>query len=241
VPYAGPNQLRVAVIGDSLGDNIGEGLISWARPRSDVVVYNLAMPGCPLALGGDRRFSPGLPFPVKHSCEWVGDSSSKRRKAFDTFAPQLVVVLDGVNELFDRRLRDWGEWRAPGEPHFDQWLTQGYSALLPTFGGADVLMVNTPCADWKRNRVFENVTDMDGRISAVNADQGRVDGITTADLRQRICPGGRYSDNVEGDPDGRPDGLHLSSRASAALARNWLGPLVLVTAGRPAGILGQTP
>ena len=237
VPAAGPQQLRVAVIGDSLADNLAGGLIAWAQERSDVVVYDLALPGCPLSLGGERRFSTERPFPVKRSCGWWSDWSSERRQAFNQFAPQVVVVEDGVNELFDRRLPDWPQWRAPGDPPFDEWLTQQYSDALANLGEAEVLMVNTPCADWQRYGTFADVNDMDGRITAVNGDQQRVTGISQADLRQRICPGGRYSDDVEGDPNGRPDGLHLSAQASYALARNWLGPLVLVT-GKPAGLLG---
>jgi hypothetical protein len=101
-------------------------------------------------------------------------------------------------------------------------------------------MVNTPCADWQRYGAFADIPDIEGRVAAVNQDQSSVVGIRTADLRNRICPGGRYSDNVEGDPNGRPDGLHLSDRAAFALARNWLGPLVLVTS-KPSGIIGPTP
>jgi hypothetical protein len=54
--------------------------------------------------------------------------------------------------------------------------------------------------------------------------------VTHADLFQRVCPTGRYQNDVEGIPDGRPDGFHFTPEASAALARNWLGPLVLDTA-----------
>jgi hypothetical protein len=61
-----------------------------------------------------------------------------------------------------------------------------------------------------------------------------VTGAQLADLHQRLCPGGRYQDEVEGVPDGRPDGFHLSDEAATALARNWLGPLVL-DAGRQPG------
>jgi peptidoglycan/LPS O-acetylase OafA/YrhL len=240
MPAAGPNQLRVAVIGDSLGDNLGGGLSRWAHTRSDVVVYDLAIPGCPLGIGGERRFSAGRPFPVAKACRWWTDSSSKWRHAFDAFAPQVVVMEDGVNELLDRRLASWSDWHFAGEPQFDQWLTEQYGKLIDTFGGAQVLMVNTPCADWQRYGAFADVPDIDGRIAAVNSDQSSVVGIRTADLRNRICPGGRYSDNVEGDPNGRPDGLHLSDRAATALARNWLGPLVLVTS-KPTGIIGTTP
>ena len=238
VPAAGPNQLRVLVVGDSLAANLAEGLLRWSHTRSDVVVYDLAVPGCPLSRGGERRFTDGRLFPVKKSCGWWADHGAQRWKAMQQFAPQVVVTEDGVNELFDRRLSSWGDWRSPGSSQFDDWLVGEYGSVVQSFGGASTLMLNTPCADWQRYWAFASVSDMDGRVAAVNADQGRVNGITRADLRGRICPGGQYSDTVEGQPDGRPDGLHLSPEASFALARDWLGPQVLLM-HKSTGILGS--
>ena len=237
VPEAGPNQLRVAVVGDSLADNLASGLDEWAGTRTDVVVYDLALPGCPLSRGGERRFTGDRPFPVKRVCGWWADASSERWQALSQFAPQVVVAEDGVNELFDRRLPSWSDWHAPGDQTLDDWLVGQYEEAFGGFGGS-VLLLNTPCADWQRYWTFAAVTDMDGRVAAVNADQTRVPDVTRGDLRQRICPGGQYSDTVEGQPNGRPDGLHLSQEASYALARNWLGPLVLVTR-QSSGLLGS--
>jgi len=228
VPPSQPGQLRVLVIGDSLADNLAQGLIQWSNTRSDVVVYDLAIPGCPLSRGGERRFTDGRLFPVKKSCGWWADHSTKRWQAMHQFSPQVVVSEDGVNELFDRRLSSWSDWSSPGGNPFDDWLIGEYGNVVRSFGGASQLMLNTPCADWQRYWAFASVPDMDERVMAVNNDQGQVPDITRADLRGRICPGGQYSDTVEGQPDGRPDGLHLSPQASFALARDWLGPQVLL-------------
>jgi hypothetical protein len=48
----------------------------------------------------------------------------------------------------------------------------------------------------------------------------------------RICPGGQYRDDVEGVQGGRFDGFHFTDPAADALARNWLGPIVLEAGSR---------
>jgi hypothetical protein len=97
-------------------------------------------------------------------------------------------------------------------------------------------MVNTPCGDWGRYEVFTQMSEVPARVAAVNSDQQRVTGVSRADLSARICPNGQYTDTVEGVPDGRPDGLHLSDAAAKALARNWLGPLAIKTGAMPTGL-----
>ncbi len=234
VPASTPSQLRVAVIGDSLGDNLGKGLQAWARSRSDVVVYDLALPGCPLSRGGERRFYGDQVVDINSVCGWWDDAHSERRKAFDAFGPELVVSEDGVNELFDRRLPDWSDWRSPGQLPYDNWLVDEYTRVTQHVDSAKLLVLNTPCADWDRYDAFKRVDNIDLRVRAVNTDQQRLTGVTRGDLMSRLCPNGKYSDSVEGVPNGRPDGLHLSDEAARRLARDWLGPLVLRTGAQPA-------
>ena len=42
-----------------------------------------------------------------------------------------------------------------------------------------------------------------------------------------MCPNGQYSNTVDGVDDARPDGFHFTDEAATALARDWLGPLLL--------------
>ena len=230
VPAARDGALRVVVVGDSVGVNVGTGLLAWAAERDDVVVYNLAVPACPLSRGGERRLGPDRPFPVDPVCAWWDDPSSERRQAFEQFVPDVVVVQDGVNEVFDRKLESWQNWRGPKDLGFQQWLVDEYTRAIELWKGqgAEVLMTNSPCADWKRYEHFAGVSNPELRVSSLNTGvYNRLTGVTKADLFQRVCPNGQYSDEVEGIADGRPDGFHFSADASAALARNWLGPLVL--------------
>lgn len=89
-------------------------------------------------------------------------------------------------------------------------------------------MTNTACADWDRLEIFGSEEEAQLRVTALNVNVYRaLRAVTYADLHARVCPAGRYRDNVEGVPGGRPDGMHFSDEAAAALARHWLGPMVL--------------
>jgi hypothetical protein len=222
--------LKVVVVGDSIGDNLGSGLRAWAKDRSDVAVYNLAIPACPFSRGPARRIGEDQPFPVDEACAWWADPESDRRKAFEKYDPDIVVTQDGINNVFERWLPAWDEWRAPGHPGYDQWEVDEYNTVFDLWrsGGAQILVTNTPCGDWQRT--FDKVKDPEQKVRAMNFTYNRLANIAQADLFERLCPGGQYRDDVEGMPDSRHDGFHMTPEASAALARNWLGPIVLDTA-----------
>ena len=233
-PPGAASKLRVAVLGDSVGVNLGRGLTTWSDERGDVAVLNVAVSACPISRGGDRRFGPERPFPVDAACGWWADPATDRYKALREFAPDVIVIQDGINEMFDRKLPEWDDFRRPGDPRFDRWLIEEYQQLLADHGdGVAVVVTNALCGDWGRYEAFDEMSDPDLRISSLNATvYPRLPNVTEADIFNRVCPGGRYTDEVEGVPDGRPDGLHFSDEAAAALARNWLGPLVLDAASK---------
>ena len=232
-PHVPPGALKVAVVGDSVGRNLSEGLEVWAAERGDVAVYRAAVQACPLSRGGERQFPNGRQFAISPECGWWDDPTNERYRVLHEFRPDVVVVQDAVNEIMDRRLPEWEDYRRPGDPRFDNWLRDEYEyaarSWIEAFG-ATVIMTNAPCADWDRWESFGSIEDVELRVQALNT--GVYPGVIEArvvDLFERVCPGGRYSDEVEGVPNGRPDGLHFSDEASAALARNWLGPIILET------------
>ena len=236
-PPVSENALRIAVVGDSIGHNLGRGLEIWASERTDVIVYNAALPGCPISRGGDRIYD-GRTLPVSEKCGWWDNPEDERYQPFHDFAPQVVVVEDGVMEILDRRLPEWGEYRRPGDPRFDSWLRGEYGTMRAGWVerfGAKFVVANAPCGDWDR---YEFPEDADLRTLQLNSGvYPQIGGVTVADLFNRVCPGGEYSNEVEGIPESRPDGFHFTDEAAAALARNWLGPIVL-DAHDDGGILG---
>jgi peptidoglycan/LPS O-acetylase OafA/YrhL len=233
MPEVPPGAVRVAVVGDSVAGNLGQGLRILATERSDLAVYNLALPGCPLTRGRLRRLGPDIPFDVEPVCAWWADPGSERRQALEQFHPDVIVTQDGINEVLDRKLASWSDWRGPEDARFDSWAVGEYRTAVSQWSAdaAKVLVVNAPCGDWQRYDAYRELKDPELRVTDLNLSvYGQVPAVTHADLFQRVCPTGRYQDQVEGVPHGRPDGFHFTPEASAALARNWLGPLVLDTA-----------
>jgi peptidoglycan/LPS O-acetylase OafA/YrhL len=233
VPQPHGDVVRVAVVGDSVGNDLGIGLANWAAARDDVQVVNFAIPGCPLTRGGERRTSRNESFPVEPFCSWWSAAGHQRRVALEQFDPDVVVAQFGLNEVFDRRLPGWSEWLGPGDPRFDQWLVEEYRTAVAQWsaGGARVALLNAPCADWDRHPAFQGMDDADTRVLTLNARvYQRVTDVMIADLFGRICPKGRYHDAVEGVPDGRFDGVHFTEQATTALVENWLAERVLEAA-----------
>jgi len=238
---SGPPPLKVAVVGDSMADGLAKGLDGWSRTHN-VVVYNLAVPGCPISRGGgDRRFPNGSSFPVQDLCAWWNDPSSDRSTKFASFSPDVVVMQDGMNELPDRKLPSWPDYRHAGDPRFDSWLLNEYSAAADTFTrrGATLLNLNAVCADWETMgnswADYTKNSDGDRRVAALDQISRTMaaTGTRLGDLNAELCPNGKFTQTVAGVEDARPDGYHLSDAAAAAVATKWLGPMVLQAAGRP--------
>jgi hypothetical protein len=232
LPPVPAGALKILVVGDSIGNNLGNGLVSWSSGRTDVVAYNLAIPACSVSLGGDRRLDPDHEFPLRSWCSWWADPNSPRYQAMQKFAPDVVFVEDGVNETFERRFPNWPDWEKPGQPQFDDFVVQQYQTFTDAFRNlkAKVVVANAPCGDWER--FFPGITDGPARIRDLdNLDYPRIVGDQGADFFSEVCPNGQYSDTVDGVQDARPDGFHFSNDAAYALARDWLGPL-LIQAGK---------
>jgi peptidoglycan/LPS O-acetylase OafA/YrhL len=237
---SGARPLRVAIIGDSMASNLASGLKEWATDRGGVITYNLATLGCPLSRGGTRRSPTGDDWPVNQQCGWWADPSSQRAHYLATFHPDVIVVQDAMNELPDRKLPEWSDYRHTGEPSFDQWLLGEYQALLhtvaPNQSGTKVLFLNAVCVDWALlgggYEYYGDGGEGDRRVQSLRATAGALapSGARVADYYSHLCPDGEFSQNVDGVNDARPDGYHLSDDASRAVAEKWLGPLILDTA-----------
>jgi peptidoglycan/LPS O-acetylase OafA/YrhL len=228
VPPRAPDTLRVAVLGDSISQNMATGLILLGRERRDLQTVSFALSGCPISRGGERRISEGREFPISPECSWWDDPSSDRWKAFAELDPHVVVLQGAISESFDRKLPDWGDWRSPGHPQYDQWLLSEYRTAAQRLGslGAAVLLENGPCSDWDRFPYFREMENGNERVVAVNRVLRLVTGVQLVDLYRRVCPNGTFEKDVEGVENGRDDGFHFTDEAALALARNWLGPIV---------------
>lgn len=229
-----PPALRIAVIGDSLAQDLGDGMLAWARQVPSTKVENLSLSGCPLGRGGMRRYPDGMEAAVRAECSWWDDPTSTTRRNLEALNPQVIIVQDALNEVVERKLDGWPTYRRAGDPIFDDWLLSEYTQLMSVInphGDKKVLFLNAVCADWNRVPHMEGFApELNSRVASLNADFDQLGSrvsIQLVDLKAHLCPGGKYSDTVDGVQNARPDGYHLTEEASDAVARSWLGPLAL--------------
>jgi hypothetical protein len=216
---APPAPLRVMIVGDSVGNNIGGGLERWSRGRTDVVAWNRANVGC----GFELRAEVVLDTPPNpERCQpWI----DQFRSFTDSFQPDVVLVVVGRGDMALRQMPEWGGTRRVGDPEFDDLVGTAYDDALDRLErpGTTVAIATYPCLDevW----VYGDKPGPDGRrgneTNAAFNEFLRGLGRPMVELEARVCPGGRFSSEVEGVTGARPDGFHLSEAASDALAP-WL-------------------
>jgi hypothetical protein len=152
------------------------------------------------------------------------------------------------SEMLDRKQDDWAEWRRPGDAEYHRWLIDEYTAMFDAMRSLSTpatrfLTLNAPCGDFARPRGWRRVSQPELRVDALDRDvYPFLVASSQGDLFSELCPNGAYSDDLWGIEDARPDGMHLSEEAADELARRWLGPLVMQTAGvNGSGLLATPP
>ncbi len=229
---AAPGALRVAVVGDSLANVIGKGLVAWETGGAPVVVGNLARPGCGIARGA-------WPTTRGRQAAHCDDWDVALAPQLERFGPDLVVVSTAGWDLQERELPKWGGVRVIGDPDFDRWLLEQYEAALGVFtrGGARVVWLTTPCFEIRKGRttgVFDpqrsrQLNQLLTRLASEHPTR-----MTLVDLDSEICPGGEFTNALHGIEDFRPDGIHFSEHGARWVGK-WLGERLLALASSGSG------
>ena len=227
---------RVIVFGDSVASTLGQGLERWGRHSRRASVWNLASYGCGLTHGAGAIDNVS----AQGAAERCGRGADWWRIQLDAFRPETVFVMAGLWDLRDRKLPQWTQVRAPGDPIFDAWLLGELETAVDTLaaGGARILWLTYPCIspDPGAGIVLGPLGDTAALDPARLAHLNRVllpelarrrpGRFEIFDLAERVCPGGAFHAEVEGVADARPDGVHFSLPAADRLA-TVLGPLAL--------------
>jgi peptidoglycan/LPS O-acetylase OafA/YrhL len=215
---------RVLVVGDSVAGSLGAGLVDWAHATGRFEVVNYGVARCAVVEGGQAALADG---PGVTEC---GDWVETREEIVRVFDPDVVVMLTGPWDIVDRRLPQWDDFHGLGDPNFDSWLLTSYRAVVAELsaGGAPVVWLTAPCAAEIPGPLFETGAFDNEQLTYLNdriiPDLAAAESsVQVVDLYRRICPDGRARDDVEGVPDGRPDGVHFSVAGAYALSE-WLGP-----------------
>jgi peptidoglycan/LPS O-acetylase OafA/YrhL len=214
-----PAPLRIMVVGDSVGNNIGGGIERWSAGRADIVAWNRANTGCGFELHAEVILD--TPPNLARCQPWI----DQFRSFTDSFQPDVVLVVVGRGDMALRQLPEWGGTRRVGDPEFNDLIGSAYDDALGRLErpGTTVAIATYPCLDevW----VYRDQPGPDGRrgneTNAAFNDFLRGLGRPIVELDQRVCPDGHFSSVVEGVPGARPDGFHISEPASEALAP-WL-------------------
>ena len=215
--------VRILVAGDSTAWATGDGMQAWAADHSDVARATVvAAPGCGFIREGTIPTDEGDGFQEAGRVlreEWIPDALTSLR-------PDVVVGMVTLRDIEDR---EWDPAEGPIGPDDDRFLTRliaDYDAATQEFlaaGATDVLWVLPPIPDLPFTGDAAKVLDPSrsaryaaamAEVAARHPGQAAVVDLATWMAAQPV-------------PPERPDGLHWSQDASAALAADFLGPIVV--------------
>jgi peptidoglycan/LPS O-acetylase OafA/YrhL len=230
----GEESVRVLIVGDSFAASLVDGLSEFGLQTGSLEVIDATMRGCGIALGA----WPGSVGRSKAFCNrWPNHVAARIRGR----PPDVALVSTAAWDLVPRERAEWGGKRIIGDPDFDRWLRGEYEYALGLLSssGARIVWLNSPCVT-RRGGAIEGVYDPE-RSMRLDRDilkplaEANPDRMERIDLAGKLCPRGKFTNELDGVPDLRPDGIHLSPAGSTLIGR-WLGPQLLAAAKRaPAG------
>jgi peptidoglycan/LPS O-acetylase OafA/YrhL/lysophospholipase L1-like esterase len=227
--------VRVMVVGDSVANSMGPGL-ERAAASNGLTVWNASVDGCGITQDvGERRVWGWEPANPACTPGW----RQRWPLQLSQFNPDVVVVLLGTDDTFDRRID--GQEIMFDSPEGDD-LTRNElqeAITLLSGSGAHVVLLTTPynVIGWPRrvrlDRSAYNPDWVDRWNNSLRAVATRNPATTTiVDLNGFLDPDGKWSDTIQGVKVHTYDKMHLSPEG-ADLVANWLAPQVVRLARAP--------
>ena len=221
----------VLVVGDSIAFQTAQGL-GRTQAQHHLRIANGGVPGCGVVRGGETlelgSWAPGSRFCDTWPMRWV--------RQVRRYQPEVVVLLTGFWDVFDRRLPD-GQILEFGSDEADEYVKGQLNEALDilTSGGARVLVLSTPYfaddptgGEPRNSRDDDRVDDMNELFEDVAGDRENVE---VVDMNEFLTPDG-YRESIDGE-NVRGDGIHLTA-AGQQLVAAWLAPKLVgaVSEGR---------
>ena len=233
---AAPAPTRISMFGDSTAMLATYGLEIWAKSNGAAALDGAGTRlGCGIGRGGRVRTAQFGEGPTNPEC----DAWPTRWPAVLAKRPaDVAVIMVGPWDITDRVIPNDDQWRAPGDPVYDEYLKSEMEAavdLLSNRVGMVVWLTN-PLLDFGRSDNPPPATPYPVSEPArthryneilyeVAAERPALHVVDLAGWMHTL-PGGEL------DPNIRPDGVHFSKPGAIEVA-GWLGPQLL-------GLLGRT-
>ena len=232
---AAPAPTRISMFGDSTAMLATYGLEIWAKTNGAAALDGAGTRlGCGIGRGGRVRTAQYGEGPTNPEC----DAWPTRWPAVLAKRPaDVAVIMVGPWDITDRVIPNDDQWRAPGDPVYDQYLKGEMEAavdLLSSRVGMVVWLTNPlldfgradnpppatpyPVSDPARTHRYNEI------LHEVAAERPALHLVDLA-AWMRTLPGGEL------DPNIRPDGVHFSKPGAVEVA-GWLGPELLGLVGR---------
>jgi len=218
--------MRVMLVGDSVAASLSPGLARATAARHELL-WNVAVPGCGLATDVGETWV-GSWLGVAPNC--LPSWRSRWPAEIDLFRPDVVVVLVGTHETFDRRINgvvstfDSSAGAALATSDLEQ------AVAILSRRGAHVVFLSTPyyVPGWPMQidqpRSMFNPSWID-RYNAIERDVVARSGgrASLLDLNRLIDPEGSWTASVGAVQIRKADRMHLSDDGARFVA-DWLTP-----------------
>ncbi len=230
---------RVLLVGDSVANSLAPGIMNQANARG-FQFWNASLPGCGFATEeGDHQIGSSWVGPVSQ-CQPTWRTRWPQHLA--QWNPDVVVVGMGGQVTYDRRFGDNViPFDTPGGAELARQELDAAVGLLSARGAKVVLLtalygkLGWPLQIDIDRSGFNPAWIDEWNSVATQVATAHPRSAQLVDLNQRLDPGGKWADTVDG-VQARTDGVHLTPEA-ADIAAAWLVPQLL--AAVPQGRLRQ--
>jgi peptidoglycan/LPS O-acetylase OafA/YrhL len=231
--------VRALLIGDSTMLTLGVAIAPWAH-EFDVDELDTGTLGCGVTFS-NAQIEHGVPVPTALPCSLnAGRSPVTIFGAWThevaTFHPDVVAILAGRWEVHNLKVgfRTVNITQRAFQAEIASGLTEAVD--IGKARGGNVVLMTQACADsgerpdgqpWPEDSA-RRLAIYNGIVRAVAARTGA----SVLDLDAMVCPGGRYSQSIDGVTVRQPDGVHFATSSGAFLAPRIFS--VLIAEGRAA-------